>query len=89
MAPAKSLTLADGTVLPGTGAVYAYERDRGPRGGSEWAFVSRIVNDHPRAGDTFHEADLEGDTLMLGAVGRPGDAGQPEQGALYIFDQGR
>lgn len=89
VAPAKSLTLSDGTVLPGTGAVYAYERERGPRGGAEWSFVSRIVNDDPRAGDTFHEADLEGDTLMLGAVGRPGDGGQPEQGALYVFDRER
>ena len=74
VAPAKSLATDDG-VLRGVGAAYVFDRT-----GGEWVFRERLVHDDPAAGDTIHEAELEGDMALLGAAGKDG-----ERGALYVF----
>jgi hypothetical protein len=79
VAPAKSLTVG-GTTIPGTGAVFVYQRTR-----DGWVYRTRLVPDDPAPGDTLHEADIFRGTVMLGAAGKTGPNGEAEQGALYVF----
>jgi hypothetical protein len=78
----------DGNPMSDAGAVYIFERDQG--GPGNWGEVVKLSASDPGVEDDFGRTiSLHGDTLVVGAPGEDGGAGDPLSGAgaVYIFER--
>jgi hypothetical protein len=77
-----------GDPKPDSGAVYIFYRDQG--GADNWGQVAKITAGDSQSDDWFGNAiDLQGSTLVVGALLEDGGPGDPANsiGALYIFEK--
>ena len=77
-----------GDPLIDAGAAYIFERDQG--GPDSWGEVKKLVASDGQADDSFgRSVAVSGDTVIVGADGEDGGAGDllPLAGAAYIFER--
>ena len=76
-----------GDPLSMAGAAYVFERNQG--GADNWGEVTILRASDAQVGDGFgYAVSISGDTLVVGAYGEDGGAGDPKSsaGAAYIFN---
>jgi hypothetical protein len=77
-----------GDPLDSSGAAYLFERDQG--GPGHWNQATVLRASDAQADDLFgRSVAFSGDTIVVGAPGEDGGAGDPHQeaGAAYVFDR--
>ena len=78
----------DGNPFPWGGAAYVFERDLG--GPDNWGQAEKLSPSDQQAIDNFgRSVSIHGDTIVVGASGEDGGAGDPitDSGAAYVFER--
>ncbi len=77
-----------GDPTSGSGAAYVFGRDQG--GPDNWGEVARLASSDAQVDDQFGiSATISGDTVLVGATGEDGGAGDPivAAGAAYLYER--